>query len=113
MRMYKIAEVNPIHQAYGMVLRQIERGDRYKSGTGRITRDHINISFYAAVGSAHIQVFFDESSNTIGVHKYYDNEMINDEYRAEKSIAIDVSNPSSTAATINTIINHWMGGIKK
>ena len=115
MKIYKIAQSNPLSlsQAVDFVFKQISVGSRYKSGTGRVTKDNINITFSDAMGEAHIQVFFDEANNLMGVHKYYENEMVNDDYREERTVPLDIANPTITANAINTIILQWMGGIRK
>jgi hypothetical protein len=54
-------------------------GNRFKSSSGDIKKDHVEIRT-ETLGTAYIQVSYDEGGNAIRIEKYYDNETLQNEY---------------------------------
>ena len=86
------------------------RGEYIYAPSGYISNSHIDISFYdGAIGEAYIQVYFNESKEMITVEKYYDNEIMNNEYRDMKLVPLNIESPQESVNAVNGILDQWMG----
>lgn len=81
-------------------------GNRFKSSSGDIKKDHVEIRT-EALGTAYIQVSYDEGRDVIRIEKYYDNETLQNEYGEIMNLPFKPHEPDKTKMMNNVkeIIN--------
>ena len=113
--MVKVAMRDEQVKPFVAVMEAIKNRGKYTyAPQGYIRSSHLDISFYdGVIGEAYIQVYYHDQSEMIVVEKYYDNEMMNNEYADKKFIPLNIENPSESAAAINRVLDSWMGNAQK
>ncbi len=102
----KSAQANhsSLQEFWQIVLKQIG-GNKYADNDP--LRSYSEFHMYDVYGECWVQVYYDESHNSIRMEKYYQSEFLQNEFGKFILLPIDVKNPSQMVNKIKSILEKW------